>query len=405
MTPSDVAGKRLDLTVHSGDRNHPSTTLLELVDEHRRRAATFLHGPSNVDKRSHRYADTMAEMRNLYLRAEFKEARARENAVVPTLEVDVVLYASRTGGGQSFTLPQEVTGFSVDRIVGSLFLRQTGNSDMIAGFIGFGHLAPTSYVQEVRDGGVPAEHTLWFPLSPSTVSRIENLRNGAKARFHLELRVSGLYRQQIRTFSPPEAESGDRGHPVAVEDLRTYANYADLAIPFQIDRLIPATARGQNQPIEIDKSRWVEEILPALGFGAWRTYELPVSDDAALGKVNEYVDQAAKHLNTGDWKDSLSRSRDAVQALEPYLRKYANDAYSDKRHGSADSKMAELVASFMGLASGMLDFQSKVFGILSAGSHPLPPSTTIERPDAEFGLTVAMACLRYVGTRMREAPS
>jgi len=347
----------------------------------------------------------MVRSKNLYLRAEFKEARAREDAVVPTLEVDIALYASGTASGQSFTVPEEVTGFNVDHIVGSLFLRQEGNSDMIAGFLGFGHPSPTSYVQVVREGSVPAEQTLWFPLSPSTVSRIENLRRGAKARFHLELKVSGSYWQLIRTFNPPKREEVDRGHPLPVEDLEKYAGSSDIAVPFHVDRLIPATARGQNQAIEIDKSKWVEEILPGIGFGAWKIYELPVSEEAILGKANEYVDQAARHLNAGDWKDSMSRSRDAVQALEPFLKKYANNAYSDKGHGTAEEKMAKLVASFSGLASSMLDFQSKVFGLLSAGSHPLPPGTTIERPDAEFGLTVAMACLRYVGARMREPPS
>lgn len=347
----------------------------------------------------------MVRSKNLYLRAEFKEARARENAVVPTLEVDILLYASGTASGQSFTVSEDVMGFNVDRIVGSLFLRQEGNSDMTAGFLGFGHPSPHSYMQVVREGSGPAEHTLWFPLSPSTISRIENLRRGAKARLHLELKVSGSYQRTIRTFNPPEAGAEDRGHPVPVENLQKYVEPAEIAVPFHIDRLIPFTARGQTQAIEIDKSKWVEEILPALGFGAWKIYELPISDDPTLGKVNEYVDQAAKHLNAGDWKDSMSRSRDAIQALEPFLKKYANEAYSDRKHGTAEEKMTELVVSFMGLTSAMFDFQSKLFGILSAGSHPLPPGTTIERPDAEFGLTVAMACLRYVGTRMREAPS
>src|SRR2546427_4733334 len=283
----------------------------------------------------------MVQSKNLYLRAEFKEARARENAVVPTLEVDIALYTSGTANGYPFTVLSDVTGFNVDRIVGSLFLRQEANSDMIAGFLGFGHPAPTSNMQTVREGSVPAEHTLWFPLSPSTVSRIENMRRGAKAKFHLELRVSGSYHQSIKTFNPPKIEGGDRGHPLAAEQLESYVGSSDIAVPFQIDRLIPATARGQNQLIEIDKSKWVEEILPALGFGAWKIYELPLTEEATLGKVNEYIDQAAKHLNAGDWKDSLSRSRDAVQAVEPFLRKYANDAYSDKGHGTADEKMAK----------------------------------------------------------------
>ena len=343
-------------------------------------------------------------MKNLYLRAEFRGVSAVAMAVAPALEVELAFLCSRTGSGQSFTLPDEVDGFYLSQVVGTLFRLEKEGPGNLEGFVGFGQLSPASYLTEpVREGGRPVECALWVPLSPSTISRLEGMRDGRKPRFSLELRVAGYYEQAVSTYNPPKVEAEDRGHPVPMEALAKYVRNEKVAVPFRIDRLFPQTSRGETQTIEVEKSKWVEEILPALGFGAWKVYELPVSEEAALGKVDEYVDQAARHFNAGDWKDSMGRSRDAVQALEPYLKKHANEAYSDRK-GDADAKVAALVASFSGLASSMLDFQAKLFSLLSAGSHPLPPGTTVERPDAEFGLSVAMACRRYVGARMREGP-
>jgi hypothetical protein len=99
----------------------------------------------------------------------------------------------------------------------------------------------------------------------------------------------------------------------------------------------------------------------------------------------------------------MGRSRDAIQGLEPYLQEYGNKAYTDRK-GTAKEKFGELVTSFFDLAGSMHNFQSKLFSILSAGAHPEPPGTSVERADAEFGLTVAMACRRYVGVRLLEPP-
>jgi hypothetical protein len=37
---------------------------------------------------------------------------------------------------------------------------------------------------------------------------------------------------------------------------------------------------------------------------------------------------------------------------------------------------------------------------VTAGAHAPPPERAVERGDAEFGLTVAMALRRFVGPRM-----
>lgn len=186
------------------------------------------------------------------------------------------------------------------------------------------------------------------------------------------------------------------------EWLSQYIKTETVLTPFHVDSMFLMTGRGEgNIDIEVEKSRWAEDILPGLGFGVWKTYEIPVSNEAALGKVDDYIAQAVKNFYTGDWKDSLARSRDAIQALQPYLEKHGNPVYTDKK-GPSDQKFTEMVASFSNLASSMYDFQAKTFSLLSAGAHPESPGMMVERADAELGLTIAMACRRYVGARIAE---
>ena len=339
-------------------------------------------------------------MKSLILHAEFKAARAMPKAIVPTFEVEVEFALLHAGAGQSFLLPDNAYATVIHQVAAYLHWSTEGDMDWTRGFLAVGTFAPAMMPVNLREPDMPsAVTTLAFPLTTSAVARIENLRAGRKAKFRVHMRLAGYSTGIVDVMAPPEGPEG----PVTKAALTKAMRKESLVMPFYIDRLYATVGPQGISDLEVQKSQWVEEILPGLGFGAWKVYEIPASDIPALEKVDDYVENAAKHFNAGDWKDSMARSRDAVQALEPYLRKYANEAYSDKK-GSADEKTAALVASFSGLASSMLDFQSKVFSVLSAGSHPLPAGTTVERPDAEFGLTVAMACRRYVGQRMREGP-
>ena len=332
-----------------------------------------------------------------YLRADFKDIHAKTNTVPPTLEAVVGFSLNNSGSGVPFVLPEGSGAVYITSAIPYLFWREAGEGDSFARLIAIGSLVPAASLSGLRAGEGAFDCNLLFPLSSELVSKLETLRNGRKAKFRLSMRVTGHYTRPLETFVPPKTQV-----QAAVNQswLPQFVRHEQVEMPFNIDNLYVFTGRGENNmDIEVDKSRWAEEVLPILGYGVWKTYEIPVSDQAALGKVDEYIEQAAKQFSIGEWKTSLARSRDAIQALAPYLQKYGNPVYTDKK-GPADQKFTEVADSFGKLSSSMYDFQSKVFSLLSAGSHPEAEGTAVERADAELGLTLAMACRRYVGSRM-----
>jgi hypothetical protein len=334
-------------------------------------------------------------MPQVYLRADFKDIHAKPMTVPPTLEAVLAFTLNNSGPGHPMMLPEGASTVYITGVVPYLFWREPGEGDWYARSIAAGSLAPGTILPQIRPAEGACECTLLFQLSSELVSKLEGLRNGRKAKFRLTLRVTGHYTRPMEIFSPPRPEV------VATGKTRV----EQIEVPFSIDSMNVSTGRGENSmDIEVEKSRWAEEVLPVLGYGVWKTYEIPISDLPALGKVDEYIEQAAKQFEIGEWKASLARSRDAVQTLEPYLKKYGNPVYSDRKGGPSEQKFGDLTDAFSKLASTMYEFQSKVFGLLSAGSHPEADGTTVERADAELGLTVAMACRRYVGSRMLKEP-
>lgn len=343
-------------------------------------------------------------MKTWYVRAELRDLRVSSGRLIPTLQIEVA-FSFGKASGYNLSVPDEVKSLTIAHVQGSLFWQgEDGDKWPDEGkFIGFGFPSPRQQGRPLEESGDPVRYTLWFPLTPSEVSRIEELRGGSKARFHLDLNVGGFYRRPINVFNPPASTLEDKGHPVDTHTLKASVLASDVAEPFQIDRLTLSTADGTVQKITIEKSKWSEEILGSLGHGRWKLYEVPLTEGPELAEVDRYIAGAHGNFLTGDWKDCVGRSRDAIQALEPYLKRWINPVYSDKKGGQAEQKAADLVGSFTELARSMFDFQAKVFSILSAGAHPEGVGATVERGDAELALSLAMTCRRYVGLRMLQA--
>jgi len=302
--------------------------------------------------------------------------------------------------GESFNLPEEVTGFNLTNVTGCLYW-QSGDRKLGEGFVGFGHLAPSTHLTEVRDGGDPLECSLWFPLSPTTVARIEELRRGQKVRFYADLRVSGYYAVTVKAFNPPAADSSDRGHPVAVEKLEKYVSNESATISFRINRLLMTTTHGGDRPLEVEKSQWVEEVLPGLGYGAWRTVELPLANlEEDLGKVDDLIHEAERQYYLGDWAASLTASRRAIEAIDPYAQRFVNPVHTQKVGSPAPEKMGDLAEAFEAWAKSAMGLSESARKLLHAGAHDIPANATLERADAELGLMFVIALRRYVGLRM-----
>jgi hypothetical protein len=318
--------------------------------------------------------------------------------------LEISLTLSKRAVGHPINVPEDVDHVTIASMVPYLYWRLDDSRFFTDGFLCSGVLALGSVYRPVQVDAGPVGYAFVFPLSQTTVSRIEDLRNGRKARFRVFFQVAGYYDATISTFAPPAGLEERDSVPGKV----LYSSVAKerVTFPFDVGRLLLTEPRtGNLQDIEVEKSRWVEEILPGLGYGDWTVYELPIppKEETNLGKADQHIDEAVVQFNHGNWRGSMGRSRDAIEALKPYLKERAGEAYSDQR-GAAGEKFEKLIASFSNLTKSMYDFQSKLFSLLSAGTHPEPIGASVERTDAEFGLAVAMACRRYVGVRLLERP-
>jgi len=210
--------------------------------------------------------------------------------------------------------------------------------------------------------------TVTFQLRPDQISLLEDIRKGGKVQLRAGLRI-----------------------------LATTDNPTTMIVVPEIE-----IRRGSAQYIDIEKSKWVEEILPRLGWGSWRIVEIPFSaDQAGLTKIDEILSEAQKQYGLGNWADCLTACRKVVEELKPYAEEFVNLAHSDEKGGPAPQKIGDLTHEFESLGKSMIEFQAGVRKMLAAGAHKLPPGAALERADAEFGLLMAIALRRYVGLRMQ----
>lgn len=216
-------------------------------------------------------------------------------------------------------------------------------------------------------------------------------------------RIDGYTTTTLRQFIPPRGHKADE--PVDYSMLSESLRADQAAIPFHVNRLHLSDSRGQTQEIVIPKSRWVEDVLPGLGWSASKIVEIPLLGlGTELREADELLGDAENRFYLGDWAGSLTATRRTVEALEPIIKENMNPAHTWKETSAAD-KASDLVDRHIAWAKATLEYQSAVRAILHAGAHKPIPGATLERADAELGLMLALGLRRYVGLRMSAKPT
>lgn len=303
------------------------------------------------------------------------EVGAQPSSFAPMLSLSIDLKVSRGGSGEvvSVTIPDSASGVQVIplSIEAHLFwdpVVQTPTDWSKHLAVGFPASMKTSTLH--LDQGCPASYQFLFPLSPSLLSQLEEGRAGGNVSFAVSLRIAG---------------------EVILPNIR---------VPIVADRVVVLRSGVQQAVHEIERSKWIDTILPELGTGKWIVYEVPVENFDGVAQVDTYLQNAYKQYLAHEWKLCMAASRDVVESLERELSAAANPAYRD-RFGSADKKMRLLVDSYGDLVEAMLSFQSASKSLLAAGAHPERPEELVERPDAELALWIALSLRRYAGLRLR----
>ena len=306
-------------------------------------------------------------MKNIYVKASYDVMEAYQNSIGPAIQLSFDLSLAKTGssGGANVSVLDTATRLDIlDARVHLYVISPQGQHLFLC------EGAPQDWYPIVfHIEGASQRITVFFQLRPDQISLLEDLRKGGKLQLRASLRILAATDEPTTMVVPPAIE----------------------------------IRKGSSQFIEVEKSKWVDDILPRLGWGSWRTIEIPFSaDQAGLTKIDEILVEAQKQYGLGNWADCLTAFRRAVEELRPYAKDFVNLAHTDEKGGTAPEKIEELTQEFENLSKSMIEFQAGVRKMLAAGAHKLPPGAALERADAELGLLLAIALRRYVGLRMQK---
>jgi hypothetical protein len=316
------------------------------------------------------------------------ELSAAVDTPLPTIRAHIEILAGHDGArfyrGKNLQTPSNNEGAGFDQLypqfcVAALYYRVNPGDNP-------GKLIATGYPEANSSFGEPIKveatmhngFSVLFPLGQPLVALLEDYRAGRDATFGMKVKATFLGRANVK---PAPFIEPTYVHVLDVEDV----NGAD--------------------GISVAKSTWVERVLPGLRLGKFRIYEMSLSELKPLEEADKHLGEAQRHFDTGEWRAAVASSRIVLQELRPLLKASISDAFSDgpssKDPSPAPEKADGLMMAYGNLAEAMRKFQAEAFGLLSTGAHSLPPDAQFERPDAEFALSLALSCRRYVGLRMR----
>src|SRR5438094_5475222 len=81
-------------------------------------------------------------MRNIYIRAGFKDIRAMAKSLVPALEVEIEFSISKSTPGEMIQVPDAAQGIILDHVQGFLFWNTAGDTDWLRSYLATVCLAP-----------------------------------------------------------------------------------------------------------------------------------------------------------------------------------------------------------------------------------------------------------------------
>ena len=319
-----------------------------------------------------------------FFHVKLRNFEPRDGGLIPVLTANVSAQVNGSGGGSGEV---RIVNTEANRVIFEILqvesaLAWVSDPTASAGLLpslAIGRLRTFRISTLELNANYWVDMELDFPVPPILLSEIEALRTGADPRFAIEVRFAGLARYE---FAAPTAGASPFLSPFVADDIKV------------------VTHDTRSQILEIEKGRWIERILPGLGFGRWMIYEVPVENFEGAAQVDVYLNNAIKQFLAGEYKLSIAASRDVVETLERELGANANPAFGD-RFGSADKKFRKVTDAFAELTQSMLAYQSAAKSLLAAGAHPERPDELVERPDAEMALWVALSLRRYVGMRLR----
>jgi len=149
-----------------------------------------------------------------------------------------------------------------------------------------------------------------------------------------------------------------------------------------------------NINFEIPRSKWVEKILPGLGFKNLRLVEVPMSHENLKEAYDDIVaefDQAEHYFNLHDYTKCVSHCRHTLDALHRNLRSIKNESKSETGFKWLETTSAETLQWLTAL-------DKSTYGLTSKTHHSGPAEKKeFSRYEAEAIYLVILGLLNYVG--------
>lgn len=322
--------------------------------------------------------------RNCFFDARLQCFDTIADTLVPTLKVAISLKVATWGSGSPINLGNPPS--SKVRVEPMALEARLLWDPPRSGSSGEGRFIARGYPRTMVVSSIDLDATngayidLIFPLTPTLVSAMEEAREGKTPTFAVSIRLTGVF---SHTFPQP-------------------VNDTPYLVPFVADDVPVLKHDANDRVLEVERSRWVDKILPGLGAGQWAIYEVPLENFEGSALADTYLANAYRQFASGEWKLCVAAARDVVETLERELQANANPAFGDRYGGTTDKKMRRLVEAFDEMVRSILEYEAAVKSLLAAGAHPERPEQLVERPDAEVALQIALSLRRYVGLRLRD---
>jgi len=147
---------------------------------------------------------------------------------------------------------------------------------------------------------------------------------------------------------------------------------------------------------EIAKSKWVEKILPELGYKHVSLVEIPDLPDGEFAQITQYLNAAWRDKMMGQYDGALTNCRKALEALGKQIRSMGFETLREDGVGKRPDWKELFRSEDLGDIIGKL--HQKVIGFTVPGAHA---GKAINREDGDLAILTTHGLVQFAISKMK----